>query len=516
MSVMPLRLKQFYGKLGRLDKVFLLVLLAYLVLRIVSPYGGLALLATLAVYGVGIVEAVRLARFGIRKAIWGLRNRLVVAYLFIAVVPVILILTLVALGGYAVLGQVACYLVTSEFDRRTSELLGPARMLAISAGPNRSTVLARLGPYFERRFPGLEIVVQEGPDAVRYPAASSIGPPPAGWGETSGMVAKGNLLYGWAHVIQGKAEVTFLAPLTRDVVGDLVPGLGDVSAVYGSQPGDKSTGVRLGSTRVSLAKLRESRRKDRLPPPINRFDVDFTWVSPVGVSLWSSPSKVDIGMLTVHSRTSAVLRTVFGQTALDFGTGIFTAFVAVAVLFLLVELVSLIIGVSLTRTITGAVHELYEGTQRVKEGDFAHRITVRGNDQLAELATSFNTMTENLGRLIVVAKEKERLQSELEIAREVQNAALPEKRPRTGDPRNRRYLQPGPHGFRRLLRFHGAGSFGRLRHRRRGRQGNLRRAADGRHPVHHAHAAFSRHGDGCRRGNGGPRRTLSTSHWYRC
>jgi sigma-B regulation protein RsbU (phosphoserine phosphatase) len=50
---------------------------------------------------------------------------------------------------------------------------------------------------------------------------------------------------------------------------------------------------------------------------------------------------------------------------------------------------------------------------------------VKGNDQLAELGSSFNTMTENLGSLIVVAKEKERLQSELEIAREVQNQLFP-------------------------------------------------------------------------------------------
>ena len=37
-------------------------------------------------------------------------------------------------------------------------------------------------------------------------------------------------------------------------------------------------------------------------------------------------------------------------------------------------------------------------------------------------------MTENLGRLIVVAKEKERLESELEIAREVQNQLFPKGR----------------------------------------------------------------------------------------
>jgi sigma-B regulation protein RsbU (phosphoserine phosphatase) len=96
-----------------------------------------------------------------------------------------------------------------------------------------------------------------------------------------------------------------------------------------------------------------------------------------------------------------------------------------------VELASLIAGVQLSRTITGAVHELYEGTQHVKGGNFSYRIPVQGHDQLADLSTSFNSMTENLGRLIVVAKEKERLESELEIAREVQSQLFPKDVPRS-------------------------------------------------------------------------------------
>jgi sigma-B regulation protein RsbU (phosphoserine phosphatase) len=101
------------------------------------------------------------------------------------------------------------------------------------------------------------------------------------------------------------------------------------------------------------------------------------------------------------------------------------------VLFLVMELVSLFSGIRLSRTITGAVHELYEGTQHVKEANFSYRIPVTGSDQLAELCQSFNTMTENLGKLIVVAKEKERLESELAIAREVQNQLFPKDVPFT-------------------------------------------------------------------------------------
>jgi sigma-B regulation protein RsbU (phosphoserine phosphatase) len=63
------------------------------------------------------------------------------------------------------------------------------------------------------------------------------------------------------------------------------------------------------------------------------------------------------------------------------------------------------------------------------EGDFSHRTAIKGNDQLADLSRSFNRMTENLERLLRVEKEKERLQSEVEIAREVQNQLYPKSVP---------------------------------------------------------------------------------------
>jgi len=94
-------------------------------------------------------------------------------------------------------------------------------------------------------------------------------------------------------------------------------------------------------------------------------------------------------------------------------------------LFVVVELAAFVIGVRLTRSMTGAVHRLYQGTQKAIEGDFSHRIQVRGHDQLAELCHSFNRMTESIQHLLTVAKEKERLQSEMEIASEVQNRLYP-------------------------------------------------------------------------------------------
>ena len=93
--------------------------------------------------------ALRLLRIGLRKLTWRLRNRLIVAYLFIAVLPILLVLTLVALGGYMLAGQVAAYMVRSELDRRLVLLRSVAEDLSASPvshpadSPNAPAALSR-------------------------------------------------------------------------------------------------------------------------------------------------------------------------------------------------------------------------------------------------------------------------------------------------------------------------------------------------------------------------------------
>jgi sigma-B regulation protein RsbU (phosphoserine phosphatase) len=122
------------------------------------------------------------------------------------------------------------------------------------------------------------------------------------------------------------------------------------------------------------------------------------------------------------------LTTIFNN-GIDTAQNVTIFFVIVLWLLLLGELVSLVIGISLTRTITQAVHGLYQGTSQIAKGDFAWRIPVKGSDQLAELGRSFNNMTTQIENLVIIAKEKERLQSEVEIAGEVQNQLFPRSAP---------------------------------------------------------------------------------------
>jgi sigma-B regulation protein RsbU (phosphoserine phosphatase) len=322
------------------------------------------------------------------------------------------VLLLIALGlfaGYSLMLQIAMNSVTGELEHRSAELGAAADAIAKLDPAVRGTAMPRvLDPYFTSRYKSLAARVLQGDHEVRYPGTAEL--PSAKSANGEGIVQRDASFYLWAHRNTPDGSVTVIAPLTHALLDNLAPKLGLIDAAGKieelSQPGSGATGA--------------------LPPPSGRFDSPFFWFANLRASTWERPSdptkELAIGLET---RLSAVMSTVFSRQA-DTAQGIVTAIlIGGLIVFLIVEIVCWIIGVTMTRTITGTVHHLYEGTQRVMEGQFSHRMLVAGKDQLAEVGTSFNRMTAHIEQLVTVAKEKERMQSELEIAREVQNQLYP-------------------------------------------------------------------------------------------
>src|SRR5207244_2800327 len=108
------------------------------------------------------------------------------------------------------------------------------------------------------------------------------------------------------------------------------------------------------------------------------------------------------------------------------GKGLLVTLFIIGGLFLVIELMAAIAGFTLAKSITGSVHELFMGTERVRQGDFTHKIAVRSEDQLGELEGSFNQMTASIEDLLLQAAEKKRLEEELRIAHEIQMSLLPQ------------------------------------------------------------------------------------------
>jgi serine phosphatase RsbU (regulator of sigma subunit) len=104
---------------------------------------------------------------------------------------------------------------------------------------------------------------------------------------------------------------------------------------------------------------------------------------------------------------------------------LFFALGIVSLVFLVVYAVALALGLLLARQITRGVHELTIGTHRLRAGEFGHVIPIRSRDQLGELADSFNEMSRDIQQLMRAEAEKERLEEELRIARQIQMSLLP-------------------------------------------------------------------------------------------
>jgi phosphoserine phosphatase RsbU/P len=156
------------------------------------------------------------------------------------------------------------------------------------------------------------------------------------------------------------------------------------------------------------------------------------------------PESASVGILIntfeIYDRISVVSPTALGQ--MNFGQLLLLVLALVGGLFLIIQFVTLAIGVVLARQITGAVHDLFTGTQHVRAGNFGHQIPVRARDQLGELAESFNLMTGEVTALLGEMAEKGRLEQEMFAAREIQQKLLPSGSPRMKGLTVNAFLQP--------------------------------------------------------------------------
>ncbi len=441
------RLRELSRRLGKVGIVFS-VALALFLLAAFTGQGGLGLVTFLVLIPSGIVFSLRGFRWARGNFLWSVRNRLLFVYGLFGLLPVLLLFLLVGLGSWALMNELAIYLAGSALDRRLDTVNAAVEAIRNQPLPERKYSAPEIAKAFRNVFPGILLYVRDPSGEHRYPLEAPTLDVPSGWKKVNGLLVFNGHFYGWAHFIDGTQEITALAPLSDSLIENLVPNLGEIALYEVSEKNSSRRGyASAGSLTVTTANNSSAdpdmqigldgaplgsraSHLSRIPPPVSRLDIPVFVPSTRPHFHLETPGKTYEGVLWVYSRPSAVLRTFFSGPEVLRGI-LFDVVVVVAVLFFLVELIAILIGVSLSRRITGAIRQLHEGTRRVIRGDFQHRIAVVNNDQLGELAQSFNQMTGNLERLLIVEKEKERLQTELEIAREVQDQLYPKEAPPT-------------------------------------------------------------------------------------
>ncbi|MEO5925469.1 MAG: SpoIIE family protein phosphatase [Bryobacteraceae bacterium] len=412
---MKRRFQRLVQWLGRAGVAFVVTFVSWLLLTLTGTLDLLRAVFLLGMLVTGAWVSLRVFRWLGERAVWRLRHRLMITYLFIAVAPVVLLVVLGSIGVYSLMLQAAMNVVTTELEHREAELSSAAEAIGRLDAPVRSREMVRLlDPYFTRRYAGLAVVLHQSGVETRFPLTAVVPPPAAK--TAGGVVQREGRLFLWAYRKTDDGDVTITAPLSRWLLDQLAPELGIVDAALDrSQLPASSAGA--GS---------------KLPPAAGGLDAAFVWVAFLRTAEWEKPAEQSREfVLGLETRISAVAATVFNRDS-ELSQGLLQGvLLGGLVIFILVEIVCWAIGVTMTRTITGAVHHLYEGTRNVMEGKFSHRMPVHGRDQLAEVGMSFNRMTVNLEQLVDVAKEKERLHSEIVIAQEVQNQLYPKLQTRS-------------------------------------------------------------------------------------
>jgi sigma-B regulation protein RsbU (phosphoserine phosphatase) len=407
-----------------------------------------------------------------KRILWRLRNRLIVTYIFIGVIPVVLVATMgfVTVIGFA--AQFASFLVNSEIG---------AELRSLEAG--NSAIANELAAHIEKgdipvagSVTGLKKRNREW--QWRHMCAWYDGKPlrpcdaegaammPPGFAITRfrDIARDSNGLHLRAATsipIESKTlTVVTSEPFDKGLLGDIAADFGEIT-LYASGFSLQTGSPEKGGVKQSADTLSSSPNSGKpnaetnggivihenkggtsvqadqqlllptfsvgtVPEPVAGWDREVPFAgAPLRVVDWRTGESASAGaLLHVRTRPSVLYGRLFAALG-DFAKGVEYILVGVGIFFAIIELIALFTGTRMTRTVTRAVAQIYDATKNVDRGDFSHRIPVQSHDQLAELALSFNSMTESIEKLILEQKEKQRLENELAIAQEVQAQLFP-------------------------------------------------------------------------------------------
>jgi sigma-B regulation protein RsbU (phosphoserine phosphatase) len=451
------RLRFVWDAASRPDRVALLVAVLYAAVWMARdwglelPFSGLIGFFFVLASIYGVFRVMGIAR---RHLLWSLRNRLIVAYVFIAVVPILLLLTMAALSGYIMYSQLGAYIFNREMQATLTRLesLADTILVASPAGgrdgdakPGR----ALKGPGGDaaqmliaaeaQDLPGLEAHWNQGAELLPAPEPGSSNQPKDR--RFSGLFQESDKI--WLRVVvarsgpRGEVVESVSVPFRAELLERIAPQLGVIQLsvlqpVDSSSAPDDKRGFRYatgGRTYRNVAGFSTVRRN--LAPPVGWWDREVTGFSKLDATMLEEAGARQTTLpvfVFFSARPSELSRHLFSSLG-DLNNVPFQVLLIVGVLFLVIEAGALFVGVRITRSITASVADLYRATEHVQKGDFSYRIRSERKDQLGELGNSFNTMTISVASAIEEQRRRERLENELAIAHEVQAQLFPRERP---------------------------------------------------------------------------------------
>ena len=389
-----------------------------------------------------------------KQLLWRLRNRLIVTYVFIGVIPVFLLVVMSVSTLYLLAGQFASFVVTSEIEDHLRSMAASSHTIAhlietrLASGQTlNSDAVGALRPK-HREWLRRQVCVWYGKSPVEC-----AGPPGMAVLDNPGFDLQdgfqeivrdqGKLYVRTASVMPG-LRVVSSEPLDRILIDQIAPELGEITLYEPLPPpaakqatgGPPAQAKKANEFVIDISRgisidgrtFEPTLTAGLAPPATKALDHEITFGTYLPSVEWDSTGKRERAgaVVRVQTRPSVLYARLFAAVV-DLAQGIEYILFFIAIVFAIIELLALFIGAKLTRSITAAVAQLYNATGHVNRGDFSHRIEVKSSDQLATLANSFNSMTASIEKLIQEQKEKQRMENELAIAQEVQAQLFPKE-----------------------------------------------------------------------------------------
>jgi phosphoserine phosphatase RsbU/P len=399
------------------------------------------------VFGIGFITSIFLffifLRWVRQVLMWRLRNRLMITYIFIGLIPVVLVAVMAGMAARLFSGQFAALEANNDLQAElnileaanqtiTAQVAMELRQEGAPAKPGQQTI--------ETHFPNRTVAAYLDREPLVAKASNAPKPDPLPeWvkEDFKGATDEDGRLYlqaaTQASVGPRNLIVVSTVPVDESLLQRVAGKLGRIDLTSDTDvelnlEGEK-VGQHTGTKKADREKEREATRASKLvsggslPSQMNRFDQRIWFISPLKAVDWKT-GRDRQWLIIVNTRPSALYARLF-STSVESAQFVKALLIAVGVVLGLLEMFALIVGMRITRGITRSVSNLYRATMHINRGDFGHRIEIRSKDQLAALEGSFNSMTQSLENLLREQKEKERLQSEIAIAQQVQAQLFP-------------------------------------------------------------------------------------------
>jgi serine phosphatase RsbU (regulator of sigma subunit) len=378
--------------------------------RDLGVLGVFSFFAWLLVIGLTLYGFAVMVRWILRQLFWTVGRRLFLSYLLIGVLPFILmtillltvvymfaaVMTQAALRGErrATLGQMESWaLEYATTGKRISGAL-PSLEVYDTAAPSGAKLPAWLRT---RSFSG---VVQRDELPLLVAARQF----PLAEGATRGVVLVQPLDKHWTDALNEKSRM-IVRMARAETKGE--PGNGNI---------DLSTDEDLGGTITK------------------HFGTNIIWGDLVEITEWqtgiSDPEHRLFTLIINPPRN--LLSYYFGESGGRYFEMLLTVIVTLTVMLMMMYAIAALFAGVLIFSISRAVNRIEKGTRAVERGDFSYRIRMKRHNQLGAMAQSFDSMTASIASLLATVSEKERLQSEIEIAATIQRNLLPKEGPQFG------------------------------------------------------------------------------------